>query len=101
MVASDKLMKYYDRYLFVFVDTGPYITELLSRIPDESMKQKISTFLIARSQMDIGEVLAKGLCHVTVLIIKYMRRFRKYLLLCDSDYIAYLGSGLVIIYYKT
>ncbi|CAC5406948.1 PLXNA [Mytilus coruscus] len=41
-------------------DSGPYIKELLSRISDEGMKQKISTYLVSRNQLDIGEVVAKG-----------------------------------------
>ncbi|XP_071128439.1 hepatocyte growth factor receptor-like isoform X3 [Mytilus edulis] len=41
-------------------DSGPYIKELLSRISDEGMKQKISTYMVSRNQLDIGEIVAKG-----------------------------------------
>lgn len=46
-----------------FSDSGPYISELLSRITDDAVKQNISTFLIARSQLDIGDLIGKGLLY--------------------------------------
>lgn len=41
-------------------DCGPYITELLSRFDDTSLRQSITAMLIPRSKLDIGELIGKG-----------------------------------------
>ncbi|XP_071081930.1 hepatocyte growth factor receptor-like isoform X2 [Haliotis cracherodii] len=41
-------------------DSGPYIAELLGKFEDTALRQNISSMLIARSRLDIGELIGKG-----------------------------------------
>ncbi|KAK3101113.1 hypothetical protein FSP39_001037 [Pinctada imbricata] len=41
-------------------DSGPYVSELLTRIDNEATRQAVSDLLIPRSKINIGEIIGKG-----------------------------------------
>ena len=44
----------------LFLDSGPYIAELLGKFEDSALRHNISSMLIPRSRLDIGELIGKG-----------------------------------------
>lgn len=47
-------------FLYIIVDSAPYISELLAGIEDEAVRQSVSDFLIPRSKLSVGDLIGKG-----------------------------------------